>query len=128
MNDTWGGRDFTDAFKAGERVGIGLELTSLPGQGDLPPAYGEKAGSKNFDTQVQPPKKMDVKVFFTRNGKRTEEGEWDLHEEVDAEMDQPGGVTGLEGMHDLHAAIGVYGAVECRVHFGRHEWLYKPSS
>lgn len=127
VNDTWGGRDFTDAFKAGERVGIGLELTPHLGQGDLPPMYGEKSGGKNSEALMQQAKKMDVKVIFTRNGKRTEEGEWDLHEEVDAEMDQPGGVTGLEGAHDLHAAVGVYGAVECRVHFGRHEWMYQPS-
>lgn len=65
---------------------------------------------------------MDVEVFFTRNGRL--EGGWNLHEEVDAALEQPGGVTGLEGLHDLHAAIGVYGKCELGVRFGKNNCVY----
>lgn len=124
VNDTWGGLDFTKAFRAGQRVGLGMEFVA--GSGDAPPSY-EKGHGTGKGGVPGLTRKMDVKVFLTRDGKRSSGDEWDLHEEVDAEMDQPGGVMGLEGLHDLHAAVGVYGAVECRVHFGRQEWLYHPN-
>lgn len=51
---------------------------------------------------------------------------WDLHEEIDSEMDQPGGVNGLEGDRDLYAAIGVFGEVDVVVKFGRNNWSFIP--
>ena len=65
----------------------------------------------------------DVKCFITRNGERKPEWEWDLHEAVDADQQQPGGVQGLEGDRDLYAAIGVYGKVTAEVKFGKNNHL-----
>lgn len=110
INDTYGGRDFTSPFKQGDVIGIGM-VFKAPQE---PPQYAAKEGVVS---------RYKVEVFMTRNGKK--EGSWDLHEEVDSGDDRPGGVTGLEGEHDLHAAIGVYGAVDFSVVFGRHNWVYQ---
>jgi len=107
VNDTWGGRPFTSAFRPGDIVGIGMKFKSST----LPPTYDERK------------KRINVEVFFTRNG-QVEQG-WDLHEEVDAKVDQPGGVTGLEGDCDLYAAVGVFGAAEFTILFGRHNWAWR---
>lgn len=122
VNDTWGGKDFTSSFKPGNVVGIGVVFSS-----PSPPEYRETAGGGKMSAGQPgglPTKYGEIGVFFTRNG--VKEGEWDLREEVDADVDQPGGVTGLEGDRDLHAAVGVYGSVEGEVVFGRHNWLFKP--
>lgn len=111
VNDTWGGKDFTSPFSHGDVVGIGM--TFKPPQS--PPNYYEKN---------VPLSRPDVEVFFTRNGAK--EAFWNLHEETDAEFNQPGGVTGLAGNRDLHAAIGAYGATTFSVIFGRHNWMYHP--
>ena len=65
--------------------------------------------------------KLDVNVFFTREGRITEQ--WDLHEEGDAEQDLP--VTGLEGFHDLSCAIGTYSAVEFEAVFEPSRWKFR---
>lgn len=57
VNDTWGGKDFTSAIKAGETVGLGMEF-SIP---DTPPSYGS--------SPAETPK-MKVDLIFTRNGAR----------------------------------------------------------
>jgi hypothetical protein len=110
VNDKWGGRDFTRPFRRGETVGIGMTFARKVT--DPPPVYGE------LPVTAQ----MDVEVFFTRDGKR--EGGWDIHEELDAQEDLP--VTGLEGTHDLYAAVGTFDAVEFEVRFAEEDWLYKP--
>lgn len=97
INDTWGGKSFTGAFKREETVGIGIDLS--PGRGG----------------------NIIVKVFHTRDG--TKVGSWDLHEETDPEQDQP--VTGLEGFHDLCAAVGVFDAVSFEVVFAPNRWKWK---
>ncbi|KAB8446178.1 hypothetical protein FH972_025160 [Carpinus fangiana] len=114
VNDTWGGKDFVPAFEPGDTVGLGMYLRS---SGAQLPSYSRLPNSGAVS---------DVEVFFTRNGKK--EASWDLHEETDAKMDQPGGVTGLEGDRDLYAAIGVYGPCEFEIKFGRHNWLFKPEA
>ncbi|KAG6001040.1 hypothetical protein E4U21_004766 [Claviceps maximensis] len=101
INDRWGGKDFTDDFKRGETLGVGMTFA---------PPTGTKPGT------------AATCVFFTRNGVRT--GEWDLHEETDAEQDLP--VTGLEGLHDLSCAIGVFDGVEFEVIFDAAKWRYRP--
>lgn len=108
VDDSYGGRDFTKPFRKGDVVGIGMNFAP-------PPAYQRINASGG--------NKMDVKVFFTRNGKR--EGGWDVHEERDKEAEE-GDVTGLEGEHDLLAAVGCFGPVEFEVHFKASEWLFKP--
>lgn len=92
--------DFTQPFRKDDVVGVGM--------GFLPPTY---AGGKNR-----------VEVFFTRNGKK--DGGWDVHEEKDRDQEE-GDVTGLEGEHDLLAAVGCFGQVEFEVRFRREEWLFK---
>jgi hypothetical protein len=107
VNDTHGGMDFTSPFKAGQTIGLGMTF-KIPTN---PPAYGEQGT------------KLDVEVFLTRDGKR--EGSWNLHEERD-EQDDPHGIEGLEGQHDLFPAVGVFGAVEWEIRFLEREWLYRP--
>jgi hypothetical protein len=65
---------------------------------------------------------LKVDVFFTRNGNK--EGEWNLHEELDASRDL--GVEGLDGQFDLYAAVGCFGAVEFDCLFNRRDWLWLP--
>ena len=103
VDDTFGGVDFVSPFRKNDVVGIGMTFS--------PPGYqGGKA---------------KVDVFFTRNGKR--EGGWNLHEERDKEQDG-GDVSGLEGRHDLLAAVGCFGVVEFEVRMGREEWMFRPST
>lgn len=103
VDDSFGGRDFTSAFRKGDIVGIGMAFS--------PPSY---VGRKDR-----------VDVFFTRNGKK--EGGWNLHEERDREQDG-GEVVGLEGRHDLLGAVGCFGAVEFEIRCRKEEWRCKPST
>ena len=66
--------------------------------------------------------KSKVEVFLTRNGKK--DGSWDLHEELDHELDR--GIEGLDGLFDLYGAIGVFGGLDFTVKFKREEWLWRP--
>ncbi|KAL4930565.1 SSH4 family protein [Aspergillus undulatus] len=101
VNDSWGGRDFTEAFRVGETVGIGMTF-QLPEKVDSTP-------------------KLDVQVFFTRNGQRV--GGWDLHEEVDEEA---GGIQGLRGDFDLYPAVGFFGGVDFEICYHAADWLFRP--
>ncbi|KAL9594463.1 MAG: hypothetical protein Q9179_005380 [Wetmoreana sp. 5 TL-2023] len=110
VNNTWGGKDFTSAIRAGETVGLGMDFSVQ----DKPPDYrASPAQTSN----------IKVEVFFTRNG--IKESGWNLHEELDAENDL--GVDGLDGQFDLYAAVGLFGGVDFEVHFNRHLWLWQPS-
>lgn len=116
INDRWGGKDFTSPFKAGETLGIGMTISKR----DLtaPPAYSD--GPSQAQTEATTP--INVEIFFTRDGRKT--GGWNLHEEGDAVEDLP--VTGLEGMHDLYAAVGTFENVEFEIVFNQGEWMYRP--
>jgi hypothetical protein len=103
--DTHGGIDFTDPFRLGETVGLGMTFR-IP---EKPPAYGEKGHP------------LDIEVFFTRNGKKVDG--WDLHEERDR-LDQD--VQGLEGECDLFPAVGVFGGCDFEVRLQERDWLYHP--
>ncbi|KAI1850982.1 hypothetical protein JX266_003647 [Neoarthrinium moseri] len=96
-NDRWGGKSFTGAFKRGETLGIGIDLS--PGHGGG----------------------ISIEVFFTRDGR--EVGRWNLHEERDQERDLT--VEGLEGFHDLCAAIGVFDKVNFEIVFAPGKWKWK---
>lgn len=87
VDNSYGGIDFTNPFKKGDVVGIGMTFK--------PPIHGDRVATR-------------ADVFFTRNGRR--EGGWDLHEERDRDTEE-GDVTGLEGEHDLLAAVGIFGMV-----------------
>ncbi|KAI4846148.1 hypothetical protein E4T44_02360 [Aureobasidium sp. EXF-8845] len=99
IDDDGGGQDFTTYFKNGETVGIGMHIR--PAQ--------------------FPGRRRDVEVFFTREGQK--EGGWNMYEERDG--DDCGSIVGLEGDHDLMAAVGMFGQVEFEVRFRREEWLYR---
>jgi len=105
VNDTWGGVDFTTAFKPGETVGIGMSFAPPR----TPPSYGQ--GQVNL---------LDIDIFFTRDGKR--EGGWDGNLELDARSE--GGTIGLRGECDLFPAIGVFGGVDFEVFFNPEDWMY----
>jgi SPRY domain len=114
VNDKYGGKDFTRPFKPGQTLGIGMkfskkDMSYLPGRSNAP-----------VSTTVATP--INVEVFFTRDGKRN--GGWNIYEELDATQDLP--VTGLEGFHDLFAAVGTFDLVEFEVKFSQKDWLYKP--
>ncbi|RFU27427.1 hypothetical protein B7463_g8921, partial [Scytalidium lignicola] len=112
INDRWGGKEFTSAFKPGEVLGLGMTFT----QRDLhaPPSYG---GAKTTNTGP-----IDVEIFLTRNGRKADG--WNLHEEGDAVEDLP--VDGLEGVRDLFAAVGTFEAVEFEIIFNSSMWMYQP--
>lgn len=114
INDMWGGKDFTNTFQAGQTVGIGMTFT--PRNVNNPPAYD--AGPAQTTTQTP----INVEVFFTRDGRK--DGGWNVHEEGDSIEDLP--VTGLEGMHDLYAAVGTFDNVEFEIVFNEGEWMYHP--
>ncbi len=123
VNDNGGGKDFTTPFKDGEVVGLGMTFSRPAG---LPPAYPGGGAAADYYHEHQAPgaetgrQELDVKVFFTRNGKV--EGSWDLHEEIDVE---DGGVEGLEGDYDVYPSLGVFGGVDCEVVLERGLLLYR---
>lgn len=92
----------------GETVGLGMTFL-LPDNGVVNSISPNHAGQK-----------LDVDIFFTRDGQRT--GGWELHEEVDAES---GDVQGLEGDYDLYGAVGLFGGVDFEVCFDPAGWLWK---
>jgi hypothetical protein len=117
VNDKWGGKDFVEPFKSGDVLGIGMIFS--PGAGTqgyvdvtAQPGSGGVAAAAEVKTEI----------FFTRNGDRV--GGWDLHEESDAQEDLS--VWGLEGSHDLFAAIGSFDSVEFDVLFDQRKWAYSP--
>ncbi|KAL4991736.1 hypothetical protein BDW68DRAFT_126447 [Aspergillus falconensis] len=101
-NDSFGGKDFTDAFRVGDTVGLGMTF-------------------ELENPTSQPTSKVEVNIFFTRNGQRM--GGWDLHEEVDEEA---GGVEGLGGEVDLYGAVGLFGGVDFEICYYPGDWLYHP--
>lgn len=108
VNDSWGGKDFTDGFRVGETVGLGMTF-QLPRK-----PKGSAQGEKSV---------LDAEVFFTRGGHKV--GSWDLHEEQDEDA---GGVKGLEGDFDLYGAVGLFGGVDVEVQFNSSHWLWNPLS
>ncbi|KAI8628891.1 hypothetical protein F5Y19DRAFT_100699 [Xylariaceae sp. FL1651] len=97
INDRWGGKSFTHPFHRGETLGLGMDLVPAPGGG------------------------ITVEIFLTRDG--AESGRWHLHEETDKDQDLP--VTGLEGFHDLCAAVGVFDKVSFEIVFVPERWRWQ---
>ncbi|EEQ28394.1 conserved hypothetical protein [Microsporum canis CBS 113480] len=113
VNDSWGGKEFTTEFNAGETVGLGMTFSLAPDVSNMGNPPQIPVGSRKFP--------LCVDVFFTRNGQRA--GNWDLHEEVDEDA---GGIGGLEGDYDLYGALGLFGGVEFEVCFDQSGWLWTP--
>lgn len=101
VNDSWGGKAFTGPFGVGDMVGLRMAFTR--------PNYHQFSSGQ---------RKCKVNVFFTRNGRK--DGEWDLHEQVDADT---GSVKKLEGDFDLFGAIGLSSGVDFEACFDRDGWL-----
>lgn len=99
VNDTFGGKAFTGPFARGETVGLGMDFSPVDDRGG----------------------RLAVEVFFTREGR--EVGRWNLHEEGDRDRDMP--VTGLEGYHDLCAAIGLFDKVDFELIFAPEKWRWR---
>ncbi|KAH0562118.1 hypothetical protein GP486_003186 [Trichoglossum hirsutum] len=105
VNDSFGGKDFTHPFEVGDVLGVGMTFSLTDANDSIPrPQTGG----------------INAEVFLTRNGKK--EGEWDIHEELDAELDKS--IEGLDGVYDLYAAIGTYGGVEFEAYFKSKDWLW----
>jgi hypothetical protein len=96
INDRWGGKSFTTRFNRGETIGLGMDLS--PDNGTI-----------------------KVEIFMTRDGSET--GRWNLHEETDRDTDLP--VTGLEGFHDLCAAVGCFDKVAAEIVFTPSRWKWR---
>ena len=101
VNDSYGGIDFTEPFKEGDTLGIGMKFDLVKHN-----SGGDAVG---------------IEVFFTRNGQR--QNSWNLFEERD---ESSGDIKGLEGRYDLYGAIGVFGDLEFEVSFSRDTWLHRP--
>lgn len=97
INDRWGGKSFTHPFRRGETLGLGMDLSPNPAGG------------------------IEVEIFLTRDGAET--GRWNLHEETDLDQDLP--VTGLEGFHDICAAVGVFDKVGFEIVFVPERWRWQ---
>lgn len=106
VNDRWGGKDFVRpwGFK-GVTVGVGMRFSAAGG------AKGKGTGSGG----------IEVECFFTRDGAL--EGSWDVNEERDALKDlEP---LGVQGFHDLVAAVGTYEKTESEIVLDPAKWLYR---
>jgi hypothetical protein len=114
INDLWGGKDFTTPFHRGETLGVGMTFSER--DLDDPPSY-EQGPAR---TEAQTP--INVEIFFTRDGRIS--GGWNLHEEGDSVMDRP--VTGMEGLNDMYAAVGVFEKVDFEIVLKPGGWLYNP--
>ncbi|KAH8681999.1 hypothetical protein BX600DRAFT_429897 [Xylariales sp. PMI_506] len=115
VNNDLGGKDFTQPFRPGETVGIGMEFR--PGWDDRQASYGSGRNSKGGGGGRRD---IAVQIFFTREGR--EVGRWDLHEETDS---QDGPVTGLEGYHDVGAAVGLFEQVGFELVFASERWKWR---
>ena len=132
VNDSYGGMDFTKPFKEGEVIGIGMKFGLSAGLSrdeiTLHIFADHLIGHKETKQAAGSVERCtNVTCFMTRNGFRIPEWQWDLHEELDVDVDRPGGVEGLEGDRDLYAAIGVYGAVTVEARFGKERCSWWPS-
>lgn len=109
VNDRWGGNDFVKPWATKGVVGIGMTFSTAPGE-----SSGKGKGRAGAGG-------LDVEVFFTRNG--TVEAKWDVNEERDQKRDlEP---VGVQGFHDLVAAVGSFDKAEFEVVLDPQRWVYK---
>ncbi|KAI0158166.1 hypothetical protein GGR57DRAFT_459297 [Xylariaceae sp. FL1272] len=96
INDHWGGLDCTSPFKRGDTVGIGMHFDFNHGRNE-------------------------AEVFFTRNG--TQETSWNINEDVDSKTNLTR--EGLEGYHDICAAVGVSDEIAFEIVFVPELWRWQ---
>lgn len=97
-------------FKPGEQVGVGMTFSkSDVSTQDVNDAHPPAVSSSP----------ISVEVFLARDGKKA--GRWNLRE-----LGEAGGLSleGLEGNHDLYAAIGTLKAVNVDIKFDKRDWRY----
>lgn len=111
VNDRWGGVDFVAPWGAtrGTVVGVGLRFSPSSSSSS---AKGNNGGGGGG---------IDVECFFTRDGRV--EGSWDVNGERDAQRDlEP---IGVQGYHDLVAAVGTFQRTEIEVVLDPGRWVYR---
>ncbi|KAK6544593.1 hypothetical protein TWF694_001281 [Orbilia ellipsospora] len=95
INDPYGGRKFTEPFRDGETIGLGMRFRLGMAQ-----------------------------AFLTRNGREAGHWLIDEPTDLEDtnRLNGDGNVKGLMGDNDLYAAVGVFGQIEIEVEFGYNEW------
>jgi hypothetical protein len=99
VGNTDGGVDFTEPFRVGETVGVGIvfRLQQINGQNGT-----------------------GADVFFTRDGRKA--GDFNLGYGTDAGSEN---VWGLLGDKDLFPTIGVFGGCEVEIVYGSNGWMHR---
>lgn len=100
----------TAAFEPGQQVGIGITFS----MSDCNAQQVDDAQSSTVSSSS-----IKVEVFLSRDGKKA--GSWNLRE-----LRQLGGLPleGLEGTHDLYAAVGTSREVNVDILFEKRDWRY----
>jgi hypothetical protein len=94
-----GGVDFTEPFRTGETLGIGMVFRS------------ENIKGQNC---------VGADLFLTRNGRKA--GEFNIGYGTDAGAEN---IWGLLGDRDLFAAVGMFGGCEIEIIYGGNGWMYR---
>ena len=103
----------TGGFEPGQQLGIGLKYA----------VSNQVQQTEDSRVSVAPPSSIDGEVFITRDGKKI--GSWRLCEL----LRDSGNLSfeGLEGQHDLYAAVGTSGEANVDILFDEEYWLFKDS-
>lgn len=101
----------TAAFEPGQRLGVGLNYAI---------SNGIQQSEDNGISTDSPPS-IDIEVFITRDGKKI--GGWKLCDQ----LKESEGLLfeGLEGRHDLYAAVGTFGEANVDILFKKRNWLFE---
>jgi hypothetical protein len=99
-------------FRPGEQIGIGIKFSKI----DVDAQRVDDAQSL-----AVPLSPIMVEVFLARDGKKA--GSWNL-----SELREAAGLPfqGLEGHHDLYAAVGTFKEVNVDILFDKRDWRYDP--
>ena len=99
----------TTQCEPGQHVGIGVTFSVSSGD-------AQKANSAQPPVASSP--SINVELFLTRDGKKV--GSWNLSDQSRHSEGSPS--EGLEGFHDLYAAVGTSGEVNADILFERRDW------
>ena len=101
----------TGAFEPGQRLGIGLNyaISNCIQQ------------SEDNRVSTDSPSSIDIEVFITRDGKKI--GGWKLCDQL--KESEGLSFEGLEGRHDLYAAVGTFGEANVDILFKEKNWSFK---
>jgi len=101
----------TGAFGPGQQLGIGLTYA----------VSNSVRQTEDSGVSIASPTSINVEVFVTRDGKKI--GNWNLCDQLRG----PGGLSfeGLEGQHDLYAAVGTVGEANIDILLEQRDWLFE---